>query len=75
MQERKKIGIGESGGFGAAMAIVDANEGRGGGREDLGLIFEGGIGLNNGHGEFAGSVGLQVHVPHEAVPPGAPQTP
>lgn len=57
----------EAGGFGAAMAVVDADV-RGGRRgEHLSLVLERGVGLDDGDGVVAGGVGLQVHVPHQPI--------
>lgn len=53
--------------IGTTMAIVDADVGSRGGSEDLTLVLQIGIGLNDGHGEFAGTVRLQVHVPHQSI--------
>ena len=67
--------INKSRSFGAAVAVVDTDVGGGGRREHLTLILETRIGLNDGDGEVAGGVRLEVHVPHESIPAPSPETP
>ena len=67
MQIREETLVDESGSFGAAVAVVDADVGGGGGGEDLALILKTVIRLGDGDGEVAGGVGLQVGVPEESV--------
>ena len=67
VQIREETLVDESGSFGAAVAVVDADVGGVGGGEDLALILETVIGLGDGDGEVAGGVGLQVGVPEESV--------
>ncbi len=57
------MSVNEARGFRSAVAVVDADvcDGRRG--EDLTLIFEAGIGLNDGDREVTGGVRLQAHVP------------
>lgn len=52
---------------GATVAIEDADVGSQGRSEDLTLVLQIGIGLNDGHGEFTGTVRLQVHVPNQSI--------
>ena len=67
VQIREETLVDESGSFGAAVAVVDADVGGGGGGEDLALILKTVIRLGDGDGEVAGGVGLQVGVPEKSV--------
>lgn len=80
--ERSTIEVGEQAvadeawRLGSAVAVIDADEGGGRRGEHLALVLEGIVGLNDGDGELAVDMGLQVYVPHQAVaaadPPKAP---
>lgn len=67
LEEREEVVGDESGGFGTSMAVVDTDI-RGGRRgEHLSLVLERRVGLDDGDGEVAGGVGLEIHVPHQSI--------
>lgn len=53
--------------LGAAVAVVDPDEGGGRGGDHLALVLQGVVGLDDCDGELAGGVGLKVHVPHQPI--------
>ena len=67
MEMGEEAAVDETRGLRTAVAVVDPDVGRGRRGQDLPLILQGRIRLNDGDREVAGSVGLQVEVPQEAV--------
>lgn len=67
IEVREEAGVDKSGSLGSAVAVVDADVGCGGRSENLTLVLQRVVGLDDGKGEIAGGVGLEVHVPDEAV--------
>lgn len=57
----------EAGGLGAAVAVVDADEGGGGAGLDLAVVLEHLVGLHDGEGEVAGRVAPEVPRPEQQV--------
>ena len=56
-----------AGAIGAAVAVVDADEGAEGAGLDLALVLDDLVGLDDGHGEIAGCKLSDVAEPEEAV--------
>ena len=56
-----------AGAIGAAVAVVDADEGAEGAGLDLALVLDDLVGLDDGHGEIAGGELSDVAEPEEAV--------
>lgn len=67
IEVREEAGVDKSGSLGPAVAVVDADVGCGGRSENLALVLERVVGLDDGKGELAGGVGLEVHVPEQTV--------
>lgn len=63
----EEVVVDEAGGFGAAVAVVDADEDGVGAGLDLAVILDDFVGLNDGEGELAAGVLFEVPVPHEGV--------
>jgi hypothetical protein len=74
LDEGEEARVDEAGGVGPAVAVVDADEGGGGGDEHLRLVLERLVGLRHGDGVVAGGVRLEGHVPQQPVVGHAPST-
>lgn len=59
--------VDEARGFGAAVTVVDTDEDGVGAGLDLAVILDDFVGLDDGEGEFAAGVLLEVAVPNEGV--------